>query len=210
VVSDAPAGEAGDEAAWFAAVRATLEPAYLAAEDGRGQSGFRGDAARWERARRPIVRAIHRDGAARDVGCANGLLMESVRAWAAADGYRIEPYGLDLSPALAALARRRLPVWAGRIFVGDALDWAPPRRFDFVRTELVYVPEGRRAEYVRRLRDEFLLPGGRLIVCSYGSGRTEPVGDLLRSWGYAVAGEASNVNPGGVVNVRVAWIETPV
>jgi SAM-dependent methyltransferase len=200
-------GASADEAAWFAELRAVLEPAYLAAEDARGQSGFRGDVARWERARRPIVAAIHRDGTFLDIGCANGLLMESIQAWAAEDGYQIEPYGLDLSPELAALARRRLPRWAERVFVGNALDWAPPRRFDFVRTELVYVPEHRRPGFVGRLRDDLLLSGGRLVVCSYGSGQTEPVGDLLRVWGFAVAGETSNVNPAGVVNVRVAWID---
>ena len=35
-----------------------------------------------ERARRPIVSAIDRDGTFLDVGCANGLLMESLATWA--------------------------------------------------------------------------------------------------------------------------------
>jgi hypothetical protein len=38
--------------------------------------------------------------------------------WARHD---IEPYGPELTPALAELARRRLPEWADRIFVGNAL-----------------------------------------------------------------------------------------
>jgi 2-polyprenyl-3-methyl-5-hydroxy-6-metoxy-1,4-benzoquinol methylase len=66
---------------------ALLERAYLNSEDPRGGSGFRGDEARWERARRPIVQAVDRDGTFLDVGCANGLLMESVTAWAAEDGF---------------------------------------------------------------------------------------------------------------------------
>jgi hypothetical protein len=132
--------------------------------------------------------------------------MECVRVWAAEDGCRIEPYGVDLSPKLAELARRRLPEWADRIFTGNVVDWSPPRRFDFVRTDLV-VPEFRRRWLAERLLNEFVTPGGRLIVCSYGSGQTEPVADLLRGWGHAVAGETSGVNPDGVVNVRVAWVE---
>jgi hypothetical protein len=67
-----------------------IEAAYLAADDPRGGSGFHGDAERWERLRRPIVTAVDRDGAFLDVGCANGHLLESVVAWAAADGHRIE------------------------------------------------------------------------------------------------------------------------
>jgi hypothetical protein len=39
-----------------------------------GESGFGGDEARWERARRPIISAIDCDGTFLDVGCANGLL----------------------------------------------------------------------------------------------------------------------------------------
>ena len=30
-----------------------------------------------------------------DIGCANGLLMETLAAWVADNGYRVEPYGLE-------------------------------------------------------------------------------------------------------------------
>jgi SAM-dependent methyltransferase len=76
----------------------------------------------------------NRDGTFLDVGCANGHLMECAVGWLAESGYRIEPYGLDILPELAALARQRLPRWADRIVVGNAIDWIPERRFDFVRT----------------------------------------------------------------------------
>ena len=60
--------------------------------------------------------------------------MESVAAWCAERGLAIEPYGVDISPALAELARRRLPQWADRIWVGNAVNWRPPgaMRFDYV------------------------------------------------------------------------------
>ena len=110
--------------------------------------------------------------------------MESLHAWSSG---AVEPYGLDVSAALVELARARLPQWADRIWVGDALTWQAPRRFDFVRSELVYVPDDRRRELVERLLAA-VAPGGRLILCSYGSRRSatplEPLGDELRAWGY--------------------------
>ena len=72
----------------------------------------------------------------------------------------VEPYGLEISPELASLARRRLPHWAGRIWVGNAAEWEPPRRFDVVRTGLDYVPApGRRA-----LLERLLSAAGRVVI----------------------------------------------
>jgi SAM-dependent methyltransferase len=190
------------------------ERAYLEGDDPRGELGFGGDEARCERARRPIVSAIDRDGTFLDVGCANGLLMESLAAWAGAEGHKLEPYGLDLIESLAALARQRLPHWSERVFVGNVMVWRAPFRFDFVRTELEYVPRHRRLEMVERLLGEYLSPGGRLILCSYGSSRrstpkAEPVEEILRTWDYAVAGEAEGADTNGVVFTRIAWTDTP-
>ena len=158
--------------------------AYPKGDNPRAQSGFGGDEAHWVAARRPIADAIDRPGTFLDIGCANGHLLECLVRWAP---HAIEPYGLELAPAVAALARERLPRWAGRIFVGNGLEWEPPRRFDFVRTELVYVPSERERAYVERLLDRVVVPGGRLIVCGYGSPRSglvaDPVAIRLRSYG---------------------------
>ncbi len=199
---------------YYEKTRALLERAYLEAGDPRGASGFGGDEARWERARRPIVSAIDRDGTFLDVGCANGLLMESVAVWAREEGYRVEPYGLDLIGSLTALARQRLPHWSDRVLVGNVMDWRVPFQFDFVRTELEYAPPHRRREMVERLSREYLAPGGRLIVCSYGSSRrhipkAEPIGEILRDWGYKIAGEAEGADTNGIVFTRIAWTDTP-
>jgi SAM-dependent methyltransferase len=187
------------------------EEHYLASEDPRRQSGFGGDEERWEAARRPIVEAIDRDGSFLDVGCANGYLLESIVRWSE---HRIEPYGLDFSPRLVELARSRLPRWSDRIFLGDALDWEPPRRFDFVRTELVYAPEGRRRELVERLLERAVAPGGRLIVCGYGSPRsglpTHPVRRIVRSWGHEPELELEREAPeGGGPIVELAVLGLP-
>ena len=89
--------------------------------------------------------------------------------------------------------------------------WEPPRRFDFVRTELVYVPQERRRTYVQRLLDLFLEPGGRLIVCGYGSPRSglaaDPVGDELRALGFEPEEETDAEAPeGGGPIVRIACL----
>lgn len=197
---------------FFAQEQALHEAKYLAGINAREQSGFGRDARDWERFRRPVVSPIDKDGSFLDLGCANGLLMESVLAWAADEGYDIHPYGLDISQKLADLARRRLPQWRDRIFVGNALFWEPPGRFDFVRTELVYVPPSRRSEYVHRLLGRFVAPGGKLIVCAYGSSRpegprAEPIVDDLRSWGLPIASVDDVVSPShGFVITRVVSV----
>ena len=196
---------------WYERIRDLLETAYLAADDPQRQSGLDGDAAHWERRRQVIVEAVDHDGSFLDVGCANGLLMETMAAWAAARGRRLAPYGLDISPKLAALARTRLPMWSDRIFVGNIIDWEPPRRFDYVRTELVYVPGHRQPELVARLLERVVAPEGRLVVCAYrphGVRDAEPIGELLRSWGFAISGEAAatDTSNGGVAT-RVVWLD---
>jgi SAM-dependent methyltransferase len=161
-----------------------FEEAYLGGDNPRAQAGFGGNQERWELARRPIVEAIDGPGTFLDIGCANGHLMECVARWSP---HPVEPYGLDFAPGLVELARRRLPHWADRIWLGEALTWEPPRRFDFVRTELVYVPRERRRDLVGRLLDRVVAPGGRLILCGYGSPRSgvvaDPVCETVREWG---------------------------
>jgi SAM-dependent methyltransferase len=197
---------------FFAQEQALHEAKYLAGTDPRQQSGFGRDARDWERFRRPVVAPIDRDGSFLDVGCANGLLMESVAAWAREDGHRVAPFGLDISEKLAALARQRLPQWRDRIFVGNALRWEPPAHFDFVRTELVYVPPWRRREYAEWLLARVVAPGGRLIICSYGSSRpegarAEPLVDEIRGWGLAVHRVDDALSPKhGFVITRVVSI----
>jgi SAM-dependent methyltransferase len=193
-----------------------LEAAYLAGADARAQSGFRGDDARWTRGRRCISDAIDRDGTFLDIGCANGLLMESMTNWCAQRGHAIEPFGLDVSLPLIQLARERLPQWTDRFFVGDARTWAPPPgvRFDFVRTELVYARPEERPALVAHLRSRVVAPNGRLIVCAYGAASkgvetVERITGPLRAWGHAVAGETQSEDSNGVVFTRVAWIDGP-
>jgi hypothetical protein len=91
------------------------------------------------------------------------------------------------------------------------MTWVPPRRYAYLRTELGYVPPGRERAYVRRLLTEFLEPGGRLIVCSYGSvrrpaPRAEPVAPVLAGLGFGATGSASARDANGVVFTEIAWV----
>jgi SAM-dependent methyltransferase len=190
-----------DEEGWHRAIADLVVPAYLAADTPWGQSGKSGNEALWEEARRHITDPIDRDGTFLDVGCASGFLMESIVHWSA---HRVEPFGLDISPELAALARGRLPQWADRIFVGNALTWTPPRRFDFVRTGLDYVPAARRSDLVAHL----LGFCDRLIIGSFN----EEVEDralerAVDSWGYRIAGRSERQHRDPRIMRRVFWVD---
>lgn len=169
-----------DDDGWHRAIAALIVPAYLAGDVRRG-SGHTGTAEDWEYSRGIVAELLDHDRALTflDVGCANGLLMESIVRWCP----NVEPYGLEISPELAAHARERLPHWADRIFVGNALGWQASQRFDVVRTGLEYVPPPRRRELVVHL----LAMTDHLIVGKYN----EEIADRaierdVRSWGFDV------------------------
>jgi len=181
-----------DEAAWYREMAAVIVPAYLAGEDPREQSGSGGSVEDWAYKRGLLANAIDRDGTFLDVGCASGYLMETMAAWCRERGHTIEPYGLDISPELAELARGRLPQWADRIYVGNAMEWVPPRRFDLVRTGLEYVPPRRQRDLVERLLREVVAPRGRLIIGVYSEERDDTRSgpseeERVTAWGLGAA-----------------------
>ena len=141
---------------WFDNVGNTLEQAYLKQEEPWKQSGMSGPAERWVSLRKPVADCVDRSGSFLDIGCANGYLLECVMKWVGENGLSIVPYGLDLSQRLVELAKERLP-----------------QRFDFVRTELVYVPAEYEKQYIGFIRDNHLTPGGKLLVANYGEGMTK-------------------------------------
>lgn len=165
------------DATWTRDSVRLLEEHHLRSPTPEGQSGKFGDASEWELSRRLVVRALHHDGTFLDLGCANGLLMESVERWAAEDGLLIDPYGVGASARLVALARQRLPRLGDHLYVGDVLNRRPPHRFDYVHTMIDLVPPRRRAEWLLRVLREMVVPGGRLVVRDY-----DGIGDRLRAW----------------------------
>ncbi len=200
-----------DEPTWHRNIAAAITPAYLAADNPRSQSGNSGDDAKWKHTRGLIADGIDRDGTFLDVGCASGYLMECMQRWCAEKGLALEPYGLDIAPELADLARRRLPHWSNRIYTGNAMEWRPPRRFNFVRTGLEYVPRLRRRDFISRHLDQFVAPGGRLIISTFGEARAsiaEPLTEqLVASWGFHVAGRSERSHADSRICYRVIWID---
>ncbi len=171
--------KADELARWFDHVRSVLETAYTEHSEPWRQSGMSGPAERWSALRKPVADCIDRPGSFLDIGCANGYLLECVLRWTAERGVEVDPYGLDISARLLELARARLPQYADHLFLGNAFDWDPPRRFDFVRTELVYVPGDYERRFIERLLDRVVAPGGKLLVANYGEGRPRPEKGLL-------------------------------
>jgi SAM-dependent methyltransferase len=196
---------------WFEANKTLLEEPYVAAHEPWQQSGMalrrEGSAEEWEGKRRVIADCVDKPGAFLDIGCANGYLLECLMRWVGERGIEVVPYGLDLSEKLATLARQRLSEYAQNIFVGNGWDWVPPRKFDYVRTELVYVPDHLQSDYVARILDLFLAPGGRLLAAEY-RGREHEGAELtidkhLTGLGFMVE-DVKVANWQGVEHTRVA------
>ena len=181
-----------DDDGWHDAMATLVKDAYLAADNPYAQAGHSGNASTWEASRGFISEALHVHGTSLDVGCASGILMESVRRWGSMKNLAIEPYGLDIIPELAQLAQRRLPQWADRIYVGNIRTWRPPmNRFDFVLIRPEYAPSSRRAEMIRHIQRNVLHLKGRLIVF-VGSEEQESrsVESEMSSEGFHITGRA--------------------
>lgn len=195
-----------DETTWHRRVLDLLEPAYLGATTPHAQSGKGGGPADWEYARSLVVDAVDRDGTFLDVGCANGLLMQDVRRWAAARGFDLEPHGVEIGAGLSALARQRCPEWADRIHTANAHGWLPPQRYDFVRTGLDYVPVRSRRSYVDHLMTHVVAPGGRLVIGVHNRPDDDPLPTELELWGYVVAGTSTRPHRQPGTAYAVLWI----
>jgi hypothetical protein len=204
-----------DEQAFYADTMRTLERSYLRGQTPQEGSGFGGGEQAWRQARHHITEAIHTDGTFLDVGCANGLLMESVAAWCAQRGLTVEPYGIDIAPGLVELARQRLPHWADRIWLGNAIDWKPPsgRRFDYAHILLDCVPPQRRADLMRHHLASTIQPAtGRLLVSSYAADPSigsPAAAQTLRSLGFTCHGQTSGGNRPGRPPAPTAWTDAP-
>jgi 2-polyprenyl-3-methyl-5-hydroxy-6-metoxy-1,4-benzoquinol methylase len=199
------------EKAFYRDSQLLLETAYLRDGTPRGGSGFGGTAADWRAQRGHLCQAVDQDGSFLDVGCANGHLLESMVAWSAERGMRLEPFGLDLSAGLVAEARRRLPRWADRLWVGNALDWTAPggRRFDVVHTLLDLVPVARLEQMVRHQLEHLVAPGGRLLASSYvpARDRSRHADRLLADLGFRVDGVTHPARVPGRPHPPSAWIQ---
>ena len=192
-----------------------LEESYLKANasgDLAGGSGSGGGLKRWEQKRRVLTSAFDHDGSWLDVGCANGLLMETLTKWTAEAGLRIEAHGLDLSARLVEVARRRLAHWGNRIWTGNVMTWEPQMRFDYVTVIADSVPKAARPDLVERLITKFLNSTGRLVFSIYlprppeAPAELPPASDVLKRFGYRIKGEAE-ARIDGELKVSAAWLD---
>ena len=181
--------------AWFVSLKKELEEAYLQHDEPWKQSGFSGPEDRWVKCRKPIADCVEEPGSFLDIGCANGYLLECVLKWTAERGVAIIPFGLDLSAKLIELARQRLPKYRENLYVANAWEWDSPTRFDYVRTEVSYVPESLQRQYIQRIVETCLTDSGRVLVTEYRSRKdsiSEPwIDRTLRDWGFTIVGQAS-------------------
>ena len=170
--------------------RATAET-YLPKDNPRAQSGHGGDEARWRYTRvLMVLEAIHKSGSFLDVGCANGHLVECLKRWITGTELSVEFYGVDISDELIEVAKARLPDWPDRFFTANAVTWTPPRKFDVVHAhEISYAPKNRQREFLEHLLENYLNPGGRLIIGPWAVDRDcTDLEESLAAWGYQPTG----------------------
>jgi Methyltransferase domain len=196
---------------WFAEVKQILETAYTVTLTPWQQSGMRGTFEDWTRLRLPNVATVNHPGTYLDIGCANGYLLECLLAWTRLKQLEIELYGLDYSTKLVAPAQKRLPFYAKNIYVGNVWEWHPPQRFDYVRTELDYVPCNYRKLLIERLLTEFLKKNGKLIISQYRSRNDNlTIGWMDRNlvtWGFEVIEKHSGYDENRLELCRVAVLQ---
>ncbi|MDX2226621.1 MAG: class I SAM-dependent methyltransferase [Verrucomicrobiae bacterium] len=196
------------EAQWFEKVPAALARLYLSYEDPIRQSGFDGDYPLWREARELVVDAFDHDGRFLDVGCANGYLMESIHGWALDRSLFVEPFGLEISPALFKAAQRRYPKWKYQIFEGNVMTWLPTQKFDFIRTGLEYVPPGRETDLIQHIMKTLVNTGGRLILGPFRVTEEEATAQVIHRAGFEMAGFSSKKDRLGNER-KVLWINSP-
>ena len=95
-------------------------------------------------------------------------------------------------------------------------------RFDFVRTELVYVPGDYEPQYVAFLLTHHLKPGGKLLVANYAEDHPNPEKGLLpgshpttnilgrlNELGYTPVSHCDGYDPVKDRKVRIAILAAP-
>ena len=180
---------------WFDSLKQELESAYIRHEEPWKQSGFSGPEDRWRALRKPIADCIDKSGSFLDIGCANAYLLECIMKWTGKRGITVAPFGIDLSEKLIELAKDRLPDYSDNLVVGNGWDWSSRQKYDYVRTELVYVPDPLQEQYIKRIIDTYLGYEGKLLVALYRNSTTpvdSPWDDVkVKGWGLEITGQVS-------------------
>jgi len=162
----------------------------------------------WVRLHIPLVECINTSGSFLDISCANGFLLECLLEWTRHKGLALMPFGLDHSFPVLESAKSRLPEYRDNFFLGNAWEWIPPRQFDYVRTDLSAVPASLRESYIQNLLDNFVAPGGKILVSQQRNHHEDLkhgwITDEIASYGYPVERYTRGFNWDGLELSRVA------
>ena len=153
-----------------------------------------------------ILEAVYHEGTFIDIGAANGHLIETLDAWMRCTGVQVEFYGLEISQSLYDLARKRMPSFESRLFLGNALDWNPPFQFDYVYSMILPdIPDELKNRFLANLYNNILKPGGRMILGPWNNPELERV---LAQAGYTPDGYCEKTVPGNMQEIkRFVWFD---
>ncbi|MHB8417809.1 MAG: SAM-dependent methyltransferase [Myxococcales bacterium] len=130
-----------------------------------------------------------------EIGCGAGALLKA----AAARNPALEAVGLDLSEAVADMARKNLRDWGlaarATVEVGDVHTWKASGRFDLatLHQNIYYFPEAEHVPLLARVRS-LLVPGGRLLLTTACRGGS-PAMAVLSLWGAITEGCSALPDP---------------
>ena len=191
---------------YFACCEKECAKLYLSRDNPRAQSGHGSDIYRWRNVRWMILEPVYHDGTFIDIGCANGHLIESLDRWMRSTDVHVDFYGLEISQGLFDLAQRRLPDFASRLFLGNALYWKPPFEFDYVYTMILPdIPGDLRKPFLENLYGNYVKPDGRLIL---GPWNTRQIEEELPKLGFTPSGYCEKSVPGTSDETkRIVWID---
>jgi 2-polyprenyl-3-methyl-5-hydroxy-6-metoxy-1,4-benzoquinol methylase len=182
---------------WLDGLKKDLEESYLRYQEPWKQAGFLQSEEEWIECRRPIADCIDKSGAFLDISCSNGYLLECLMKWTAERGLTLEPFGIDLSEKLVAIAKNRLPRYSNNLEVANATRWTITHKFDYIRTELGYVLDDAQEQYLVKLATTFLNPDGKLLITEYRTKKQnvkEPWStDKVINWDFNIVKTVSKV-----------------
>jgi len=151
---------------WYELNNKYFTKMYLSSDNPRAQGGHSGDELHYIYSQLPTIEAIYKNGTFCDIGCATGHLMEMLYKWGNAIGFDLQMYGLDFSEEMIEVAKKRLPEWHDRFFVGNAFYWNPEHKFNYILV-CAQVPADDKRKFYKQLLENYLADGGRMIIAPY-------------------------------------------
>lgn len=156
-----------------------------------------------------MLDGVRGDGTFLDIGCANGLLMESVARWGAEDGWALE--------RTASTSHPGWPTWPdGASLTGptasrSATRWGGCRRAGSTTSgpgSTTCRPGGH--AYVGHLLSRVVARGGRLIVGSFNEeSDADALATEVEAWGFRVAGYTRRPHRHPRLVYKAFWLDAP-